>query len=68
MEELKIIRYSLDEIKTEQNTTSPYEKARVKAEDECRKCGEDEWWYDKYMPYRFDRAAQIYYKGYMQRR
>ena len=41
MEELKIIRYLLDEIEAEQNYNKSYEKARVKAEDECRQCGEN---------------------------
>ena len=58
MEELKIIRYLLDEIEAVQNYNKSYKEARVKAEDECRQCGEDEWWYDKYMPYRFNRAPR----------
>ena len=58
MDELKIIRYLLDEIEAEQNYNKSYKEARVKAEDECRQCGEDEWWYNKYMPYGFERAPR----------
>ena len=58
MDELKVIKYLLDEIEAEQNYNKSYEEARVKAEDECRQCGEDELWYDKYMPYRFYRAPR----------
>ena len=58
MEELKIIRYLLDEIEAEQDYNKSYEEARVKAEDECKQRGEDEWWYRKYMPYGFERAPK----------
>jgi hypothetical protein len=58
MDELKIIKYLLDEIETEQSYNKSYEEAREKAEDECRQYGEAEWWYSKYMPYGFDRAPR----------
>jgi hypothetical protein len=58
MDELKIIKYLLDEIEAEQNYNKSYEEAREKAEDECRQCGEYEWRYGKYMPSRFDRAPR----------
>ena len=58
MEELKIIRYLLDEIEAEQKYNKSYGEARAKAEDECRQCGEEEWWYGKYMPYGFKRAPK----------
>ena len=58
MDELKIIRYLLDEIEAEQNYNKSYEEAREKAEDECRQCGGDEWWYGEFMPYGFERAPR----------
>ena len=58
MDELKIIKYLLDEIEKEQNYNKSFETAREKAEDECRQCGEAEYWYDRYMPYGLDRAPR----------
>lgn len=58
MDEIKIIRYLLNEIEAEQEYNKSYEEAREKAEDECRQRGEAEWWYNKYMPYGFRRAPR----------
>ena len=50
MDELKIIRYLLDEIEAEQEYNNYYDKEREKAERTADKCGEEWYCFRKYMP------------------
>jgi hypothetical protein len=54
MDEIKIIRYLLNEIEAEKEYNVRYEKEEKKAINECRRNNEGEWKYRKYMP------AEIY--------